>query len=201
VLRSVKRAIEAGLPADVALRALTLAPAEVFGVADRLGSIDAGKIANLVVADGDLFDDKTKVKMVFVDGRLFEIKEQAPRPAASPAAGTTAAAGNLAGTWSLTINTPQGVQPATATIAMSPTGSLSGTLASQMGTTAISEGQVTGSQFQFTVPAPMAGAGTITFSGTVEGATMKGTFSLGQLSGDFTGTRPGAAGLDEGGAR
>lgn len=201
VLRNVKRAIEAGLPADVALRALTLSPAEVFGVADRLGSIEAGKIANLVVADGDLFDDKTKVKMVFVDGRLFEIKEQANRPAAAPAAGTTAAAASLAGTWTLTINTPQGVQPATATIAMSATGALSGTLASQMGTTAISEGQVTGSQFQFTVPAPMAGAGSITFSGTVEGATMKGTFSLGQLSGDFTGTRPGAAGLDEGGAR
>lgn len=80
VLKGVKRAIDAGLTPDAALRALTLSPAEMFGVADRMGSIEAGKIANLVVADGDLFDEKTKVRMVFVDGQLFEQKD-ATRPA------------------------------------------------------------------------------------------------------------------------
>ena len=49
--------------------------AEILGVADRLGSIEPGKIANLVVADGDLFAEKTKVKHVFVDGRHFEVHE------------------------------------------------------------------------------------------------------------------------------
>jgi imidazolonepropionase-like amidohydrolase len=78
VLRAVKRAIDAGLsPAD-ALRAFTLNAAEIYNVADRLGSIDKGKIANLVVTDGELFQDRTKVKYVFVDGVKFE-------PAASPA--------------------------------------------------------------------------------------------------------------------
>ena len=72
VIESVNVAIEKGLPADAALRALTLSPAEIFGVGDRLGSVDAGKIANLIVTDGDLFDEGTKVKMVFVDGRKFE---------------------------------------------------------------------------------------------------------------------------------
>jgi len=72
VTRAVKKAIDAGLaPAD-AVRAMTLSAAEIYNVADRLGSIDKGKIANLVVTDGDLFQDKTKVKYIFIDGRKFE---------------------------------------------------------------------------------------------------------------------------------
>ena len=66
--RAVKKAIDAGLSRDDAIRALTLSPAEIYGVADRLGSIEKGKIANLVVTSGDLFDDRTKVNMVFVNG-------------------------------------------------------------------------------------------------------------------------------------
>jgi imidazolonepropionase-like amidohydrolase len=73
VLAGVRKAIEAGLPADAALRALTLTPAELFGVDDRLGSLEPGKIANLVVTEGELFDEKAKVRHVFVDGRLFSL--------------------------------------------------------------------------------------------------------------------------------
>jgi adenine deaminase len=46
-----------------------------LGLSDRMGSIAPGKIANLVVTDGDIFNEKTKVKHVFVDGRWFEIHE------------------------------------------------------------------------------------------------------------------------------
>ena len=53
----MKKAIDAGLSREDALRALTLSAAEIYGVADRLGSIEKGKIANLVVTKGDLFDD------------------------------------------------------------------------------------------------------------------------------------------------
>ncbi|HLK50920.1 MAG TPA: amidohydrolase family protein [Bryobacteraceae bacterium] len=84
LFRAVRKAVEAGLKADDATRAMTLAPAEIYGVADRLGSIEKGKIANLVVADGDLFAEKTKVKYTFVDGAKFEplAEEPAQRPAA-----------------------------------------------------------------------------------------------------------------------
>lgn len=58
-----------GLPHDEALKAITLNPAEIWGVADRLGSLDVGKTANVVVADGDPLDVRTDVKRVFVDGR------------------------------------------------------------------------------------------------------------------------------------
>src|SRR5207248_8938456 len=51
ILKAAKKSIDAGLAPDAALRAFTLSPAEIFGVADRLGSIENGKIANLVVTD------------------------------------------------------------------------------------------------------------------------------------------------------
>ena len=72
VLAGARKAVEAGLAHDDAVRAFTLSAAEIFGVADRLGSLDVGKIANLVVTDGDLLDDSTKVQFVFVDGQRFE---------------------------------------------------------------------------------------------------------------------------------
>jgi imidazolonepropionase-like amidohydrolase len=72
VLANVRKAIALGLTADGALRALTVAPAEIFGVADRVGTLDVGKIANLVVTEGELFDARPRVKYVFVDGRKFE---------------------------------------------------------------------------------------------------------------------------------
>jgi imidazolonepropionase-like amidohydrolase len=75
IQKNMRKATAAGLSSDAALRAFTLDAAEILGVSDRLGSIEPGKIANLVIADGDLFAEKTKVKHVFVDGRHFEIHE------------------------------------------------------------------------------------------------------------------------------
>lgn len=83
--RAVKKAIDDGLPREAAVRALTLSPAEIYGVADRLGSIEKGKIANLVVTRGEIFDDRTKVEMVFIDG----VKHiPAPQPAGRGGAST-----------------------------------------------------------------------------------------------------------------
>jgi imidazolonepropionase-like amidohydrolase len=71
IQRAVKKAIDAGLSREDALRALTLTPAQIYGVADRLGSIEKGKIANLIVTNGELFDDRTKIQMIFVDGKKY----------------------------------------------------------------------------------------------------------------------------------
>jgi imidazolonepropionase-like amidohydrolase len=58
-----------GLPYDEALKAITINAAEIWGVADRLGSLDVGKTANIVVANGDPLDVKTDVKQVYIAGR------------------------------------------------------------------------------------------------------------------------------------
>jgi N-acetylglucosamine-6-phosphate deacetylase len=73
-LENVRRAVQRGLSAEEALRALTVTPAELLGVDSRLGSIAAGKIASLVVADGDLFARKTKIVETWVDGERFEME-------------------------------------------------------------------------------------------------------------------------------
>ncbi|PYQ42747.1 MAG: hypothetical protein DMF77_11925 [Acidobacteria bacterium] len=57
-----------GLPAEVALRAITLSPAEIFGVADRMGALAVGRDADVFVATGDIMDTRTQVTHVFVDG-------------------------------------------------------------------------------------------------------------------------------------
>ncbi|MBK5255428.1 MAG: amidohydrolase family protein [Vicinamibacteria bacterium] len=83
-LAGIRKAIDNGLPREEALRAVTLTPAEILGVADRMGSIEKGKIANVVVWSGEPFAKETKVKMVFVDGELYEPEE---KPAGPPGAG------------------------------------------------------------------------------------------------------------------
>ena len=191
VLKNAKKAIDAGLPADAALRAFTLSAAEILGVADRLGSIEPGKIADLVIADGDLFNEKTKVKMTFVDGRRYEVHEPT-RPTEPPTV-------KLSGKWKLSVNSPEGPQEASADLSMAENGDLSGTLTgltgtimSRLGTVSISNGWVSGNKFSFAVSIPMAGNPTdVTFSGTVEGNEMKGSASAAGASFDFTGARPG----------
>jgi imidazolonepropionase-like amidohydrolase len=58
-----------GVSWEQALRAVTLSPAEVTGVADRYGSLDVGKVANVVVWSGDPFEFTTAVERVFIRGR------------------------------------------------------------------------------------------------------------------------------------
>ncbi|HSS19670.1 MAG TPA: amidohydrolase family protein [Pyrinomonadaceae bacterium] len=65
-----------GLPKDEALKAVTLYPAQIMNVGDRLGSIEVGKIANLVVTDGDLLETRTAIKYLFIDGREVNLNSR-----------------------------------------------------------------------------------------------------------------------------
>ena len=76
-VKNAARAVKAGLGEDAAIRALTIEAAAIAGAADRLGSIEKGKAANLVVTDGNLFDEKTKITRVFVEGRSVSLEEPA----------------------------------------------------------------------------------------------------------------------------
>ena len=72
---NVAKAIRRGLTPDQALAAVTTTPARLLGVSDRMGTIAAGKIANLTVVRGDLFSDKGKVRDVWVDGDRYEVNK------------------------------------------------------------------------------------------------------------------------------
>lgn len=186
IVKAAKKSIDAGLAPDSALRAFTLTAAEIFGISSRLGSIEPGKIANLVVTDGDLFEEKTKIKMVFVDGRKFEAHE--------PAAPEAAPKGDLSGKWKLSYTTPDGPDEATADLTMESDGSVTGSFTSKRGDAAISGGSVSGDKFNLKLSLPIDGEPTeIILSGTFDKNTMKGTISVSGLLIDFTGRRPGGS--------
>jgi imidazolonepropionase-like amidohydrolase len=62
-----------GLSKEEALKSVTIYPAEILGIADRMGSLEVGKVANVVVTDGDLLDPRTNVKYVFINGRKLPL--------------------------------------------------------------------------------------------------------------------------------
>lgn len=80
-VKNAAKAVQHGLARDAALRALTLQAATIAGAADRLGSLDVGKAANVVVTEGDLFDEKMTIRHVFVDGVPVNL-DLPPAPAA-----------------------------------------------------------------------------------------------------------------------
>ena len=99
---NLRRMIAAGLSEDAALTSLTTAPAELLGLSDRLGTVDNGKIANLVISDKPYFNEKAKVRYVFVDGEMYKLDVKEP-PKGDPNAKV-----DIVGSWTLSTETPQG---------------------------------------------------------------------------------------------
>jgi imidazolonepropionase-like amidohydrolase len=202
VLRNVAKSIAAGLPADAALRALTLGAAEILGVADRIGSIEPGKIANLVVTDGDIFADATNVKWIFVDGKMYAAPPVVEAPAGGGGRGGrggAAGGADISGTWTLTYSVQGATQESTAALTMGADGSITGTMSSQMGTVQITRGRMNGNQFTLSISVPANGQTMdIDMSGTLNGNTMSGSMNVMGQSLDFTGRRPGSNGDEAG---
>jgi hypothetical protein len=199
-LANAARAVEAGLARDEAVRALTLRPAEILGVSNQLGSIEVGKIANLTVTRGDLFDKTHRVTHLFIDGRQIEMR---PAAAAGPGGATAS------GTWSLNINLGGSAnerQELSATLTLQQQGDrLTGSLQGQLGSGQIAVGTVAGSDINFTVPvtlpAPASQTTDAIFTGTLSGNQMSGTVQVvGRGPGTFTGTRAGGGPGGGGGA-
>lgn len=192
------KATENGLSKDAAVKAMTLTPAEIFGVSDRLGSIDTGKIANLTVVKGDLFGAQKTVTHVFIDGKLFEPKPpEAPAGRGSGGRGGQGGGGganpsalpNVGGTYSINISAPG--QPMTGTLSLTQQGGqLTGSMTTELGTSPIRDGRVMQNGFSF--------AGTVMFGGqsidftvqaTVTGNTFSGTVDSPQGAIPITGTK------------
>jgi imidazolonepropionase-like amidohydrolase len=87
--RRVREAMARGLSADDALAAVTTIPARQLGLSDRLGTLEAGRIANLVVRSGPIFDEKGAVTEIWIDGERIDLK--APKPAAESKTAAAAA--------------------------------------------------------------------------------------------------------------
>ena len=182
LLVNAGRAIENGLQATDALRAFTIWPAEILGVQNQLGSIEGGKIANLTVTRGDLFDRNSRVAHVFIDGREVDIK---------PPAGAGPTRNSLSGTWSVNINLGQGDR--TITLTLQQEGErLSGSIAGPLGAGEISNASAsTTGEVRFTVPVNVEGlTKEATFTGRLANNEISGNVTIvGMSPGTFTATR------------
>ncbi len=182
LLVNAGRTIENGLSRDDALRAFTIWPAEILGVANQLGSLEAGKIANLVVTRGELLDRNSRVVHVFIDGRPVDLK---------PATPPEQARGNVSGAWSLSVNLGQ--NDIAATLNLQQEGDrLHGSIQGPLGTGEISSASVlpTG-EVRFTVSLTAEGqTREATFAGTTSGNEIRGTVTIeGRAPGSFKATR------------
>jgi len=182
------RSVQAGLARPAAIRAMTLSSAEIFGVADRMGSIEPGKIANLTVVRGDIFDRARTVTHVFVDGRMYEIPVAAPTTTGGGAANATAAQA-IAGKWNLTIQL--GGQTVQATVTLTPQrNQLAGQFESTLGAAPISQGEISAEGFRFVVKLNVGEQVDAVFAGRVTGENqMTGTVTAPQGTTSFTGTK------------
>ncbi|HEY8132315.1 MAG TPA: amidohydrolase family protein, partial [Thermoanaerobaculia bacterium] len=167
----IRKAIDNGLSADDALRAVTIAPARILGFDRQLGTLEKGKIANVVVTDKPIFVKEAKVKQVFVDGRESKLPTEEER------AQRAEATSPVEGTWNLTVKTPQGDVSIIATLHLE-SGHLTGTFSGDVGSGDIRGGTVDGATVEFTITArTQAETSDWVFHGTLRDSTMEGTVS------------------------
>lgn len=172
---NLRRMIAAGLSEDAALAALTTTPAQLLGLSDRMGTIDNGKMANLVISDKPYFNEKAKVRYVFVDGMMYKLEaKEAPKKTDG------AAKAMPGGNWSYTTETPQGTGTGKLVI-KDDGGNLSGTITNSMSNkeSEIKNASLDGNTLTFSFDFD-AGGNTmaIDVSVGIEGDTFEGTMTV-----------------------
>lgn len=194
-LTNANKSVENGLPKDAAIRAMTLSAAEILGVNNQLGSLDAGKIANLVVSRGDILSKDKIITHVFIDGKLFEQKEKPKttptRSGAQPTTGETQpnAFAQVGGNYSITIEIPG--QPTQGTLSLTQQEAiLTGNLQSPLGNVPIRDGKVTAEGFTFSASIEFGGSTVeLVANGRVNGNQISGMITIPQGAIPFSGTK------------
>jgi len=187
LLGNTRITIENGLQTADAVRAFTIWPAEILGVQNQLGSIEVGKIANLTVTRGDLFDRNGRVTNVFIDGRPVDI-----RP---PAGGGGFGSGrnSLSGTWTVNVSL-EGQGDKSITLSLQQEGDrLSGSISGPLGAGEISNASVSMGDVRFTASVNVEGqTKEATFTGRLANNEIRGSVAIvGSSPGTFTATRSG----------
>ena len=184
LLVNAARTIENGLQPTDALRAFTIWPAQILGVENQLGSIETGKIANLTVMRGDLFDRNSRVAHVFIDGRPVDLR---PPERGGPGRNI------LSGQWSVTVNLGQDER--TITLTLQQEGDrLRGSISGPLGAGEISNASTSSNgEVRFTVTLNVEGlTKEATFTGRLENNQIRGSVAIvGSAPGTFTATRSG----------
>jgi hypothetical protein len=182
-LPGIRKAIDNGLSADDALRATTLWPARIFAIDRQLGSIERGKIANLVVTDKPIFAKGAKVMRVLVDGREIRL------PAEEKKKETAEAASPIDGGWDLAVRSAGGDVTIHVTLHAEDQ-ALGGTFSGDRGSGDIRGGSFDGTNVAFTINVKTdAESSDWVFRGTLADGSLSGTVSTNLGTFQFTGRR------------
>jgi imidazolonepropionase-like amidohydrolase len=188
LMGNVRTTIENGLQAADAVRAFTIWPSQILGIQDQLGTIEVGKIANLTVTRGDLFDRNSRVAHVFIDGRPVDL-----RPAAG-GVGPGAGRNSLSGSWTVNIKF-EGQDDRSITLTLQQEGErLSGSIAGPLGAGEISNASASNTgEVRFTVSVNVEGqTKEATFTGRLANNEIRGSVAIvGSAPGTFIATRSG----------
>lgn len=189
-LTNANKATENGLSSSAAIRAMTLSAAEIFGLDNRLGSIETGKIADLTVSRGDILSKDKTITHVIIDGKLFEQKEKPKTPPPTTGGATQQpATANVGGNYAITIEIPGQATPATLNLIQQGE-TLTGTIQGEFGTAPLKNGKITTDGFSFSATIQFEGATIdIDVSGKVTGNQIGGTISTPQGAIPFSGTK------------
>lgn len=169
------KVIENGLSEDKALAALTTEPASILGVSNMMGTIETGKMANLIVSDTAYFSKDANVRYVFVDGMKYEYEAKKKKKKKSGDGESV----NAAGVWNYTTETPQGNGSGVITLKGSP-GDYSGTITVSFNgsTNEIENVEVDGNNVSFSFKLNMGEEITVDISMDIDGDTFEGTLSV-----------------------
>jgi imidazolonepropionase-like amidohydrolase len=183
-LAGIRRVIDAGLPAEAALRAVTLTPAEIFGLQRQIGSIERGKIANLFVSDLPFHEPRRRISHLFIDGRITPLaREAAERTTVSPSP--------LEGTWDIVVSRDDGNVSFRMTFT-AERGLLSGSWSGERGSGSLNRVILEGNRVRFSLTAETVPSGESSdwhFEGELDGDEMRGTVSMTTGTFEFTGSR------------
>ncbi len=177
----MQKIVEGGLPENAALAALTRVPAEIMGIQRMVGSLEPGKIANLLVADGPLFAEKTRIRSVFVDGVEYEVKVK-EKPKGDPDAVV-----DPRGEWSVVFDMRGRTIQRAWTIGGSA-GAYTGTAETRAGTSTFDSVELAGNVLTVVLPAsgdrPASEATVI-----IEGDDFEGSMEMGSRTATLSGRR------------
>ena len=171
----VRATIEAGLSPDDALRALTITPARLLGLEAALGTVEAGKLANLIVTQGDLFARDARIRHVFVDGVRYDVPAPSQQQQRGAQQGQREQPAAVTGDWVGELDWPTGAMEFNLNIAAQGD-SLTGRLTSETANVEL-RGTRTGNEITLngTFAPPGRTAIAITITGRVTGDELRGT--------------------------
>lgn len=185
-MKTVQTLIKNGLSEKAALAALTTNPASLLGISRVTGTVEKGKIANLIVSTGPIFAEDTQIKHVVVNGLIydFEVKKKAAKEEAK-STGTTVA--SIEGVWEYTSETPAGSSGGEIVL-KKDTGGWGGTISyddpagSGKVTAPIKNVTLNGKMLSFDFAVAAGGMSlNVTVSGEINGSSMEGSLSVPQM--------------------